>query len=321
MKTISAKYSLSWVNRILDSSGKVVLFITVTICCLSSMAQKSDQIITISGTQFANPLVEKWVSEYTKANPGVAFKFVKSAPQNKPADLNLTVISLTKNELSANENIVKVGRIAVLPVTNFKNKQFARQLKNGIKQEELKNIFLQGEVDTSSDGGAQQKGELPYTVYTQPSQSATANVLIHHFGKTDTELKGILVTGDDKFLIESLLGDSTAVGYSNLGLIYNLHDRTPLAGIRILPIDPDNNGRLKEDEQVYGNLDKLIVFLESSKNKAVPTEELDFSYNTKNGNPLAVDFVNWVAVTGQQYNHQYGFLQTSDEKYTNVSQK
>lgn len=321
MKTTQREISKLLLVSMFDCLGKVKLIMLAMMWCYSSQAQLATQTITISGSQFANPLIGKWTSEYAKANSGVTFKFVKISAKSEPADLKLTVNSLSKSDVSADESFVNVGRIAILPVTKYDNILFAKQFRNGIKQEELKNIFLQGEGEFVIDSEPEQKTEPLYTVYTQTPKSSTASVLISHFGKSDAELNGIIVTGDDKYLIESVLGDSTGVTYSNLGLIYDLNKRTPRSDIKILPIDPDNNGRLKKEELIYDNLDQLITFLESSKSKTIPTDEISFSYNAKNKNPLVADFVNWVVLSGQQFNHQFGFLRTEDNKERTLTQK
>jgi len=301
--------------------GKQLLIIAVMMCCLSVHAQNAKQAITISGAQFTASLIEKWTSEYSKVNPDITFKFVKSSSQNEKTDLKLTLNSLDKSDPKPVENRVNVGRLAVLPVANLKNTFFTKQLKNGIGQEELKTIFLQRDTDLTDNVEEEQKGEPLYTVYTQTSQSASAKVLVNHFGKSASELNGILVTGDDKYLVESVLEDSTGVTFSNLALIYDLNSRTPLIGIKILPIDPDNNGRLKKEELIYGNLDQLITFLETTNNKSIPTEEISLSYDPKNNNPFVTDFVNWVNHSGQTYNRQFGFLKTTDEIDRTLTQK
>lgn len=298
----------------LNISGKLLLIMIIMLNYESLQAQKVNQTITISGAQFADPLIKKWTSEYTKANSGVTFKFVKNASQNEVVDLKVKVSKSGKKANGKIEYQVNIGRLAVLPVANVNNTLVSKQLKNGIRQEELKNIFLQPDLEE------EQTEEVLYTVYTQTSQSVTANVLSDHFGKPASELIGVTVTGEDKYLIESLLNDSTAVTYSNLGLIYDLSSRTPLAGLKILPIDLDNNGRLKKEELIYDNLDQVITFLESNKNSTIPIDDFSFSFNSKNNNPAVSDFVNWVTISGQQFNHQFGFLKTGDEKSRALTQ-
>ena len=301
--------------------GNYLIITTLMLCFLNSKAQNVKQVITISGAQFTNLLIEKWTNEYSRVNSDITFKFVKSSTKNRPTDLKLTVNPSGKSDVGINENLVNVGRLAVLPVTNEKNTLFTKQLKNGIKQEELKNIFLHNEVSLISDGDKIRKGEPLYTVYTQTPQSVTVKVLVNHFGLSTTELNGIVVTGDDKYLIESVLEDSTGVTFSNLGLIYDLTNRTPLRGIKIIPINLDNSGRLNKEALIYDNLDHLIIFLESSLNKTIPTEDICLSYNSKNNNPIVTDFVNWVTISGQQYNRQFGFLKTVDDKVRAFTQK
>ena len=300
---------------------KQLLIIGLMMCCFNMQAQKAKQTITISGAQFTSSLVEKWISEYSKVNPDVAISFVKSSKQNKSTDLKLSVNTSDENGFDAIENRIIVGRLAVLPIANEKNRYFAKQLKNGIKQDELKNIFLKRDPN-SADDPEEEKAEVPlYTVYTQTTQSTSAKVLVDHFGKKSPEMNGVIVTGDDKFLVESVLGDSTGVTFSNLGLIYDLSNRTPLNGIKILPIDPDNKGHLKKEKLIYNNLDQLITYLETSKNKSIPTESISFNFDPKNKNPLVSDFVNWVNHSGQAYNHQFGFLKTTDEIDRTLTQK
>jgi phosphate transport system substrate-binding protein len=310
MKTIEKKISNLLATYISGYIWKAIFINALMIYSFIAVAQNAIQTITISGSKFANPLIGKWTEEYTKANPDIAFKFVKSSDKSVHSDLNLTVNANTSEEGKLSENFVNVGRLAILPVANVNNTLFPKQLKNGFKQDELKNLFLKAEFDLDTEPTK----EPLYTVYTQTPQSATAQVLINHFGQFPSELNGVIVTGDDKYLIESILGDPTGVTYGNLSLIYDLNSREPLKGIKILPIDPDNSGRLKKEELVYDNLDQLITFLESSKNKSIPTDDISLSYDKNNNNPLVADFVNWVKISGQQFNHQYGFLRTNDKE-------
>jgi phosphate transport system substrate-binding protein len=312
METTEKKNSNWREARFSGYFGKTTLIIVALAFCVSLQAQNERKALTIEESKFANPLIEKWVSEYSKANPGVTIKFVKSTAQNVQSDLALTVNVPSSDGKKSDSRQVNVGQLIVLPIANEKNTLFDKQIRNGIKQDEFKNIFLENESDQFESQTKSTKAPS-YTVYTQTPQSATARVLIDHFGQSASELGGVIVTGNDKYLIESVLSDSTGVTYGNLSLIYDLNSRIPLKGIKILPIDPDNNGRLKKEELVYDNLDQLISFLETSKNKAIPTDDISFSFNKKNSNPLAEDFVNWVKITGQQFNHQYGFLKTTDE--------
>jgi phosphate transport system substrate-binding protein len=293
-----------------DCRKPLVILLALTLS-FGLKAQNPGKTITISGSRFANSLVEKWADEYVKANAGVSIQFVKGDVQG---DLSLTV----SNDEKSDKKFVNVAQIAVLPVVSEKNTIFGKQLKNGVTREDLKNVFIEGTLNHTDE---ETKASNAFTVYTQPSHSATTKVVLSYLGGSVSEIPGVIVTGDDKYLIESVLSDSTGVSYGNIGFIYDLASRAPVKGIRILPIDPDNNGKLKKEEQIYDNLDQLMTFLENTKPKTIPTSYVGFSFNQKESNAWVADFVNWVKLSGQQFNHQYGFLKASDEKDPALTQK
>jgi phosphate transport system substrate-binding protein len=297
--------------RTISFFRKTAVVLVVGFAAIGLQAQNNVKTITVSTPKIANSLVEKWAAEYSKGNPDVAVKFVKA---DVAGDLTLAVNDGEKGD----KKQVNVGQTAVLPVVSDKNIIFGKQLKNGITGDEFRKILFGSELEQSEDDGSK---PISYTVYTQSAQSATTKVLLDYFGKKEVEIPGVIVTGDDKYLIESVLNDSTGISYGNLSLIYEPASRQPVKGLRILPIDPDNSGKLKKEEQVYSNLDQLVSFLENTRPQAIPTSYLSFSLNKKETNPLVEDFVNWVKISGQQFNHQFGFLKASDEKDPTLTQK
>ena len=142
MKTTNKKGSKGCKTQLfrwLNISGKLLLIMITMLNFESLQAQKANQTITISEPQFADPLIRKWASEYAKSNSGITFKFVKYASQNEVADLKITVNKTVTKETDKIKSQVNVGRLAVLPVANVKNALVSKQMKNGIRQEELKN--------------------------------------------------------------------------------------------------------------------------------------------------------------------------------------
>lgn len=297
--------------RTISFFRKIVFTLLAGLTAAGLQAQNNVKTITVSAPKFANSLVEKWAAEYSKGNPDVAIKFVKA---DIAGDLVLTVNDGEKSD----KKQVNVGLTVILPVVSDKNIIFGKQLKNGITDDEFRKILFGSELEQSEDDGSK---PVAYTVYTQPAQSATTKVLLSYFGKKEVEIPGVIVTGDDKYLIESVINDSTGISYGNLSQIYESQNRQPVKGLRILPIDPDNSGKLKKEEQVYSNLDQLVSFLESARPRTIPTSYLSFSINKKETNPLVEDFINWVKISGQQFNHQYGFLKANDEKDPTLTQK
>ena len=300
-------------------ASRNILIAGLMMCCLQSNAQSKDQVISITGTQFTYPLINRWISEYSKVNPELKFKLISSQGNNDKADLKIIAHKPEKGEIDDNKTLTKVGRFAILPIANEKNQSFVKEFKKGVKQDGLKAIFMK---DGSNLNPEERKGREPeYTVYTKTPQSCAAKVISSYLGYPSDELSGIYVTGDDSYLITSLLEDSTGVSYNNLGLIYDLDKRVPVSGIKVLPIDLNNNGRLDKDEQIYSDLDHVITYLEVSKSTAIPVADISFITDEKQSNPEISNFLSWIEVFGQEFNHQYGFLTNPNSKNSTLTQK
>lgn len=291
--------------------SRTVLIMLMVMCCYMNVnAQKHNETISISGTSYTFPLIEKWVSEYSRYNPDVNFKLVRNPGKNERIDLQIITSTQDKNEVKNLGNLAVVGKVALLPITSRKNQGFPKQFKKGFKQQDLKEIFLKKEEEVWDEDAP--KSKINYTVYTKSPQSSAAQILSNYFGKPANNLKGVIVAGDDKYLINSVLKDSTGVAYNNLSLIYDLTNRQPVNGIKVLPIDLNNDGRLEKDEQIYDNLDQVISYLENNSNKVIPTDFISFVYSGSENQQVG-KFVNWVKTSGQTYNHLYGFLRNNNE--------
>jgi phosphate transport system substrate-binding protein len=322
MKTFKRKLNISGPSRYVGPVKKVskgMLVIMAVMCFMQTSAQGKKQVITINGTSFTYPLIERWITEYSKIKPDLDFRLIRNQENSDQADLKVIAYTPEGKEAGDNKTLVKVGRYAVLPVTNEKNPSFSKEFKKGIGQKGLKAIFLK--TDLEEGLGEEKTKEPEYTVYTKTPQSYVAKLISGYLGKPAEDLQGVYVTGDDKYLITSILEDTTGVTYNNLGLIYDLKKRTPIDGIKILPIDLNNNGRLDKEEQIYENLDLVLAFLENSKKAQVPTDYVSFVTDLKSSNPEVADFINWVRESGQEYNHQYGFLSVQTSSYNTLSLK
>jgi ABC-type phosphate transport system substrate-binding protein len=300
-------------------SAKNILVSLLLLVGTQSYAQNNEQVISISGTEFTSPLIKRWITEYSKINPGLKFHLINDQEKGIKSDLQIIAHTPDKGEISENKTLVKIARVAILPIINEKNILFAKEFKRGIKQERLKAIFTNDQDKLDS---VQSKAKEPeYTVYTKSPQSSVAKVLSSYLGKQSEDLKGIYISGDDLYLNTSILDDSTGISYNNLGLIYDLDKRIPISGIRILPIDLNNNGRLDKEELLYSNLDQVITYLENTKNTAIPTDNVSFVTDKRESNQAVANFVNWVKGLGQEYNHQYGFLNNTIVKDYALTQK
>ena len=72
---------------------------------------------TIKSPRFARPLIEKWIEEYAKTEPGVEFQIVKGSGNQDNIDLNVTFSDNQDSNEKLFSHIVYFGETAVLPIT------------------------------------------------------------------------------------------------------------------------------------------------------------------------------------------------------------
>lgn len=96
---------------------------------------------TIKSPRFARPLVEKWIEEYAKTEPGVVFQIVKGSANQDNIDLNI----VSDNQDNSNQefsHIVYFGETAVLPIT-ARSSEAARLLEGKhLNAKKLKQLFF-----------------------------------------------------------------------------------------------------------------------------------------------------------------------------------
>jgi phosphate transport system substrate-binding protein len=135
-------------------------------------------------------------------------------------------------------------------------------------------------------------------------------------------LKGIYVSGDDSHILSALLQDPAGITYSKLSLIYDTETREPISGIRILPVDLNNNGRLDKNELIYENLDQVIQFTGNSRKPLLPTIQIILATEKENlANSDINHFLNWVIGEGQKVNTQLGYFSHGEITPEELTQK
>jgi len=295
---------------------KIILSLAVSAISVSfsSIAQEKvhQNYAYLTGTKFTYPLIEKWVTEYTKVNPAARIKLLKKGDTNvDSANINIISHKLDDTKLKEYDSYVQVAEYALLPIANEANPLVNKVSKRGIEEKQLKEIFIKKNDDYSltSEESATKAEKNPYTVYTRATSSCASISFADHFVTKWDNINGKGISGDDKHLLQAVLKDTTAVSYNNLGYIYDLHNRLPIKGIAILPIDVNQNGKLDKEEQIYGNLDQVITYLEKNPDeKAIPTAYVNFVFAKSKTNETLQAFLNWVLTDGQRYNHELGFL-------------
>ncbi|HEX3009565.1 MAG TPA: phosphate ABC transporter substrate-binding protein, partial [Bacteroidales bacterium] len=108
--------------------------------------------------------------------------------------------------------------------------------------------------------------------------------------------------------------DALAIGYNNIAYAYDSKTKKPFPGLRIIPLDLNNNGKVDADENFYNTQEELINAIVAGKYPSPPSRDLYFVTSGKPTNPLLTEFIRWVLSDGQKYVLQTGYINLSKDK-------
>ena len=254
----------------------------------------------VKAPRFARPLVEKWITEYAKTQPGVEFQIAKGNQNQDNIDLNVVFNSNDSIEEN-NNNIIYFGEFAVLPITA--NGSEAAKVLEGkhLNSKKLKQLYFLNEDFDEDVKKIKQFEKL--VIYSGSNATSIATSFAHNFGEESTNFRGKRISGDDLFLNTALAKDPLGVSFNALPNIFDLGSRHVKGELSIIGLDLKKN--LEESFSDKGTLDDIIDALEQGKVQEVPTQKIGIRY--KNAVEEVTRFLSWVVSTGTKYNHQYGF--------------
>ncbi len=196
---------------------------------------------TIKAPRFARPLVEKWIKEYAKTQPGVEFQIAKGQGNS---DLNVVLDDKNFSQ------IVYFGETAVL---YFLNEDFDEEVKKNKAFETI-------------------------TVYSGSNATSVASSFAHNFGEESSNFRGKRISGDDLFLNTALAKDPLGVSFNALPNIFDLKSRHLKEDLSLVGLDVKKD--LANSFSDNGTLDELLTALENSKESEVAIEKVGISVNT-----------------------------------------
>lgn len=272
--------------------------------------------VVITGVRFAYPILEKWIDEYKEANPSVD---IQIAPRTNvdPSQHDLLIEAYIKDEsMKDDREYLYLGRYAVVPVANASSDFAGLYGEKGLTRDQIEQIFFHNIFDAKES-----EIKAPFTIYTRLQKAGAPTTFAKYFGFDQQQINGKAISGSDEHLIKALLKDSTGISYNNLGLIYDLEKRTVLPGLKVLPVDTDDNGRVSKEEKIYDNLDEVLSHLEQENIKNIPLEYFHLSIPKHGYNPEALKFLLWVIHNSQDDLHTFGYLKPEQKRFEREKEK
>ncbi len=266
---------------------------------------------TIKAPRFARPLVEKWIEEYAKTQPGVEFQIAKSSQNQGNIDLNVVFDNQDAKSEDFSHTIVYFGEFAVLPIT-ASGSEAAKVLEGKhLNSKKLKQLYFLNDDFDEDVKKIKQFEKL--VIYSGSNATSVASSFAHNFGEESANFRGKRISGDDLFLNTALAKDPLGVSFNALPNIFDLQSRHIKSDLTLISIDVKKN--LEDSFSDKATLDEVISILENGKVSEVAIEKVGVSYN---GADDAVNqFLQWVLTNGVKYNHEFGLLNL-DNKVTQV---
>ena len=262
----------------------------------------------VKAPRFARPLVEKWITEYAKTQPGIEFQIAKGNQSQDNIALNV-VFDNQNTEREEFSHVVYFGEFAVLPIT-ASGSEAAKVLEGKhLNSKKLKQLYFLNDDFDEDVKKIKQFEKL--VIYSGSNATSVASSFAHNFGEESSNFRGKRISGDDLFLNTALSKDPLGVSFNALPNIFDLKSRHIKNDLTIIGIDVKKS--LEDSFSDKATLDELILALENGKVSEVAVEKIGVSYNV--ADDAVNQFLSWVLAQGTKYNHEFGLLNL-DNKLT-----
>jgi phosphate transport system substrate-binding protein len=307
--------------KLLIKSFLLIVVILSSVAVPSSNCQeKSTGQISISGAFALYPMVIRWADEYKKINPGVRFDISAggagkgiSDALNSMVEIGMVSREIYPEELKKGAFPIAVTKDAVVAVVSESNPALNDIMTKGLKKDAANNIWITGRYTTWAQAfGA--KSASPIHIYTRSDACGAAEMWAKFFGKKQEDLLGVGVFGDPG-LAQAVKKDPLGIGYNNIGYAYDATTRKQIKGLRVVPVDLNNNGKIDIDEDFYGSMNDLITAIASGKYPSPPARELYFVMKgSPKNNKVLTEFIRWVLSDGQKFVNDAGYISLPKER-------
>jgi len=162
-------------------------------------------------------------------------------------------------------------------------------------------------------GQSKPTSDFSIHVYTRSDACGAAETWAKYLGNNKQEdLKGTAVFGDPG-LSQAVIQDPLGIGFNNIGYAYDTKTGEQLAGLCVIPIDINENGKIDDDENFYGKKSAIVQAIAEGRYPSPPARDLHLVTKGK-FNGITKEFVRWILIDGQKYVDEMGYIKLPTEK-------
>ena len=260
-----------------------------------------------------------WPEEFQKIHPGVKIDIGAGGAGKgmadclaRVADLGMVSREVYPEEVKKGAWWVSVTKDAVVATVNAENPVIDDLLRSGVSREEFVAVWIEGTVVNWS---SLVDRAVPYAVnlYTRSDACGAAETWAAYLGKKQEDLLGVGVFGDPG-LAEAVRQDELGIGYNNVNYAYDAGTKLQVEGIRVVPIDLNNDGLIDSTEDFYADRDRLVGAIAAGIYPSPPARDLHLVSNGVPRSPVVMEFLRWVLTEGQQYVPEAGYINLPESR-------
>ena len=269
--------------------------------------------IRVSGAWALYPMMVKWGEEYRKVHPKVRVDISAGGAGKGVVDalaglVNVGMVSreITLEEIKQGVFYVPVVKDAVFPVMSDENPVFQKGLSGkGMKKQTFSDLWIKGR-DLTWGEIVGNDSKYKVHVYTRSDSCGAAETWAQYLGgKNQEDLQGIGVYGDPG-LAEAVRKDPHGIGYNNLNYAYDFKTGLPPKGLRIVPVDLNENGKVDPEEDLKTK-NRAVQAIASGIYPSPPARDL-YLLTKENLKGVTKEFIRWILTDGQEYVEETGYI-------------
>jgi len=299
-----------------------IIGLILTLQLKTGRAEKPSElegVIDISGAWALYPMMVKWAEEFQSIHPNVKINISAGGAGKGMADCLAGVVDLGMISRDINDEEIKKGAWwisvvidAVVPTVNENNPILNDILKNGIKREAFIDIWVTKQIKTWGEAAGNDAKDI-INVYTRSDACGAAETWAKYLDKKQEDLEGVGVYGDPG-IAEVVKKDILGIGYNNINFVYDANTKRPIAGIKVIALDIDGNGRLDTKENFYDNRDQLIQAIRNGKYPSPPARKLYLASQGKPKKEIVLEFLGWILADGQKFVSETGYINLPEKE-------
>ncbi len=302
--------------------GRIILLVIVlTIFACGSGGDKdspkssSQETIRISGAWALYPMMIRWADEYKKTHPGCQIDVAAGGAGKGIAealtglvDIGMVSRNIKPEEIQRGAKYIPVVKDAVFPVMNANNPVMQEVAAKGLKKNQFMALWIEGKSFTWGQLTSGKNNDSVH-LFTRSDSCGASETWAAYLGKHQENLKGVGVYGDPG-ITEAVKKDILGVGYNNLNYAYDMKTGLPQQGIRIIPVDINENGRVDPEEDLSAK-EKAINAVRKGLYPSPPARDLYIVVKGQFSGAVR-EFVLWILTDGQKFVDEVGYIRLSD---------